>query len=58
MDRRSNGDMRVGNLVKTWHRLVCHARSEAKSNGDTRYGSRLGRERVQTESENWACVKG
>ena len=25
MDRRSNGDMRVGDLVRTWRRLMCHA---------------------------------
>ena len=24
MDWRSNGDTRVGDLVRTWHRLVCH----------------------------------
>ena len=26
--RRSNGDKRVGDLVRTWHRLVCHALAE------------------------------
>ena len=25
MDQRSDGDMRVGDLVRTWCRLVCHA---------------------------------
>ena len=24
MDRRSDGDMRVGDLIRTWCRLVCH----------------------------------
>ena len=28
VDRRSDGDMRVGDLVRTWHRLVCHALAE------------------------------
>ena len=25
VDRRSDRDMRMGDLVRTWHRLVCHA---------------------------------
>ena len=24
MDRRSDGDTRVGDLIRTWCRLVCH----------------------------------
>ena len=28
MDWRSDGDMRVGDLVRTWHRLVCHTLAE------------------------------
>ena len=28
VDRRSNGDKRVGDLVRTWHRLMCHALAE------------------------------
>ena len=26
--RRSDGNKRVGDLVRTWHRLVCHALAE------------------------------
>ena len=28
MDQRSDGDTRVGDLVRTWRRLVCHALAE------------------------------
>ena len=28
VDRRSNGDTRVGDLVRTWRRLVCYALAE------------------------------
>ena len=28
VDWRSDRDMRVGDLVRTWHRLVCHALAE------------------------------
>ena len=28
MDQRSVGDKRVGDLVRTWHRLVCHTLAE------------------------------
>ena len=28
VDQRSNGDTRVGDLVRTWRRLVCHALAE------------------------------
>ena len=28
MDQRSDRDTRVGDLVRTWHRLVCHTLAE------------------------------
>ena len=43
MHRRSDGDTGVGDLVRTWHRLVCHALAEVVVEGWRRRGMEVNR---------------